>query len=144
MKAWFLRTWLVFLCATMAIAIGQTSRATEVLTRKGMRSRNVKPSLAGSRFVAALAMFVAGLGLMPSMVVAQHDYVIEPIAEMKVKQLSKGDLYWHVESFPTLEAAKAAAPLYRWNPDTISYEGLPSLTSFIPSFSVRHKRIGTA
>jgi quercetin dioxygenase-like cupin family protein len=48
---------------------------------------------------------------------------------MKVKQLPKGELFWRVESFPTSDEAKAAAPLYRWNPDTVSYDGLPSLTA---------------
>ncbi|MGA8820084.1 MAG: cupin domain-containing protein [Xanthobacteraceae bacterium] len=48
---------------------------------------------------------------------------------MKVKQLPKGPLYWRVESFPTLDQAKAAASKYRWNPDTVSYEGWPSLTA---------------
>ena len=89
----------------------------------------MKPSLAGGRAVAALASFVAGLCLMSSMALAQQKYVVEPVAEMKVKQLPKGDLFWHVESFLTLDAAKAAAPPYRWNPDTVSYEGLPSLTA---------------
>jgi len=86
-------------------------------------------SLAGRRFVAAQALVVAGLCLMPPVVLAQQNYVVQPVAEMKVKQLPKGDLFWHVESFPTLDAAKAAAPPYRWNPDTVSYEGLPSLTA---------------
>ena len=36
---------------------------------------------------------------------------------MKVKPLPKGELFWRVESFPTLDEAKAAAPPYRWNPD---------------------------
>ncbi len=89
----------------------------------------MKLSLTGGRSLAALVMFVAGLCLMPSMVVAQQSYVIEPIAEMKVKRLPTGDLFWRVESFPTLDAAKAAAPPYRWNPDTVSYDGLPSLTA---------------
>ena len=70
----------------------------------------MKLSLSGSRPVAALVMFVAGLWLMPSMVAAQQKYVVEPIAEMKVKQLPKGELFWRVESFPTLDAAKTAAP----------------------------------
>jgi hypothetical protein len=56
-------------------------------------------------------------------------YVVKPIAEMKVKQLPKGPLYWRVENFPTLAQAKAAASVYRWNPDTVSYDGLPSLTA---------------
>jgi quercetin dioxygenase-like cupin family protein len=89
----------------------------------------VKLSLTGGRSLTALVVFVARLCLMPSMVVAQQGYVIKPIAEMKVKELPKGDLFWRVESFPTLDAAKAAAPPYRWNPDTVSYDGLPSLTA---------------
>jgi hypothetical protein len=48
---------------------------------------------------------------------------------MKVKQLPKGELFWRVESFLTLDEAKAAAPPYRWNPDTVSYDGLPLLTA---------------
>jgi hypothetical protein len=60
---------------------------------------------------------------------AEVQYVVKPIAEMKVKQLPKGPLYWRIENFPTLERAKAAAGEYRWNPDTVSYEGLPSLTA---------------
>jgi quercetin dioxygenase-like cupin family protein len=74
-------------------------------------------------------MFVAGLWLMPSMVAAEQQYIVKPIAEMKVKQLPKGELFWRVESFPTLDVAKAAASPYRWNPDTVSYDGLPSLTA---------------
>ena len=70
----------------------------------------MKLSLSGGRSVAALVMFVAGLWLMPSMVAAQQKYIVEPVAEMKVKQLPKGELFWRVESFPTLDAAKAAAP----------------------------------
>lgn len=82
----------------------------------------------GSPLVAGLAI-VTGLWLMPSMVVAQEKYVVEPVAEMKVEQLPKGELFWRVESFPTLDKAKAAALPYRWNPNTVSYDGLPTLTA---------------
>ena len=71
---------------------------------------------------------VAGLLAAPA-VAADVKYVVKPIAEMKVKELPKGSLYWRVENFPTLDQAKAAAGTYRWNPDTVSYEGLPSLTA---------------
>lgn len=91
----------------------------------------MKLSLSGDRLVAALVIFVTGLWLMPSTVAAQQKYIVEPIAEMKVKQLPKGELFWRVESFPTLDAAKTAAPSYRWNPDTVSYDGLPSLSAEI-------------
>ena len=84
------------------------------------------------RFAARFAMPVAcsaGLLLGSSVWAAEVKYVVKPIAEMKVKQLPKGPLYWRVESFPTLDQAKAAASKYRWNPDTVSYEGWPSLTA---------------
>ena len=86
-------------------------------------------SVSAGRSAATLLMFAAGLWLMASVVAAQEKYTVEPVAEMKVKQLPKGDLFWRVESFPTLDAAKAAAPSYRWNPDTVSYDGLPSLSA---------------
>ena len=75
--------------------------------------------------IGAIAIF--GLQHLPA--VAQAQYVVRPIAEMKVKLLPKGPLYWRIENFPTLETAKSAAPSYRWNPDTVSYDGLPTLTA---------------
>src|SRR5262245_6526723 len=89
-------------------------------------------TLIGDRFaiIFALSCF-SGIVLLssPSRVAAQAKYVVQPVAEMKVKQLPKGELFWRVESFPTLDKAKTAAPPYRWNPDTVSYDGLPSLTA---------------
>ncbi len=72
---------------------------------------------------------VVGLLLPPAVEAEDAPYVVKPIAEMKVKQLPKGTLYWRVENFPTLDQAKAAAGQYRWNPDTVSYDGWPSLTA---------------
>jgi len=77
----------------------------------------------------AIPVICAGLLLPPSTRAADVQYVVKPVAEMKVKQLPKGPLYWRVENFPTLEQAKAAAGEYRWNPDTVTYEGWPSLTA---------------
>jgi hypothetical protein len=71
----------------------------------------------------------AGLLLPLSTRAEDVQYVVKPIAELKVKQLPKGPLYWRVENFPTLDQAKAAAGEYRWNPDTVTYEGWPSLTA---------------
>jgi hypothetical protein len=79
--------------------------------------------------IAFPAVCVVGLLLPPSIWAADVRYVVKPIAEMKVKQLPKGPLYWRVENFPTLDQAKAAASKYDWNPDTVSYDGLPSLTA---------------
>ncbi len=79
--------------------------------------------------VAIPVIYVVGLLLPPSTWAAEAPYVVKPVAEMKVKQLPKGPLYWRIENFPTLDQAKAAAGEYRWNPDTVSYEGSPSLTA---------------
>ena len=84
--------------------------------------------LAAVRVVIPL-VYVAGLLLPPSGWAAQVRYVIKPIAEMRVRQLPRGPLYWRVENFPTLDQAKAAASKYRWNRDTVSYGGWPSMTA---------------
>jgi len=84
------------------------------------------------RFAAGIAIpVIYGVALLApaSAQAADVKYVVKPIAEMKVKELPKGPLYWRVENFPTLDKAKAAASVYRWNPDTVSYDGLPSLTA---------------
>lgn len=86
-------------------------------------------SRAGKAAAFTLSFFLIGGLSATSPVAAQARYVVAPVAEMKIKQLPKGPLYWRVEYFPTLQAAKAAAPPYRWNPDTVSYDGLPSLTA---------------
>jgi hypothetical protein len=79
--------------------------------------------------IAIPVVCVVGLLLPRSSGAADVRYVVKPIAEMKVKQLPKGPLYWRVENFPTLDQAKAAASKYDWNPDTVSYDGWPSLTA---------------
>src|SRR5579862_4402581 len=79
--------------------------------------------------VAIPVIYGAGLLLSPAAWAEDAPYVVKPVAEMKVKELPKGPLYWRVERFPTLQQAKAAAPAYRWNPDTVTYEGWPSLTA---------------
>lgn len=79
--------------------------------------------------LAIPVIYLMGLLLPPSASAADVRYVVKPIAEMKIKQLPKGPLYWRVENFPTLDQAKAAADEYRWNPDTVTYEGWPSLTA---------------
>ena len=91
----------------------------------------MRPLISGGQCAVILALSFLGIGLLsaPSPVVAQAQYIVQPVAEMKVKQLPNGELFWQVESFPTLDEAKAAAPPYRWNPDTVSYDGLPSLTA---------------
>jgi hypothetical protein len=84
--------------------------------------------LSAARFAIPVICLV-GLSLPRSTSAADVQYVVKPIAEMKVKQLPKGPLYWRVENFPTLDKAKSAAGEYRWNPDTVSNSGWPSLTA---------------
>ena len=93
----------------------------------------VSPPMRGACTTPWLAR--AATGLLAAIVVSaaalasEARYVVKPLAEMKVKQLPNGPLFWRVENFPTLEAAKAAAVPFRWNPDTVSYEGSPSLVA---------------
>jgi len=82
----------------------------------------------GCRAAIPLACAI-GLLPSPSTAATQVKYAVKPIAELKVKELPKGPLYWRIENFPTLAQAQAAAGTYRWNPDTVSYQGLPSLTA---------------
>jgi hypothetical protein len=50
-----------------------------------------------------LALSFLGIGALsaPSPVAAEAQYIVQPVAEIKVK----GELFWRVESFPTLEKA---------------------------------------
>ena len=89
----------------------------------------MKRFLSGDRPVAALVMFVAGLWLMPSMVAAQQKYIVKPVAEMKVKQLPKGELFWRVESFRRWMRRRPLHHRIAGIPDTVSYDGLPSLAA---------------
>jgi hypothetical protein len=77
------------------------------------------------------ALAVVELALAPLEAAAQGTYVVKPVAELKTRQLPPGPLYWRIENFPTLEQAKAAAGPYRWNPDTVSYDGSPSIAAEI-------------
>jgi len=94
------------------------------------RSRsNPKNTMSTILLPSAVAMAISLLAPLPA--AAQGKYVVKPIAEMKVKELPRGPLYWRIENFPTLAQAKAAAGPYRWNPDTVSYNGSPWLAAEI-------------
>ncbi|MGH8638877.1 MAG: hypothetical protein ACREUZ_17215 [Burkholderiales bacterium] len=86
-----------------------------------------KPLAVVCLFLTILTIVLAPL--MPATAQAQGKYLVKPITEMKVRQLPDGPLYWRVELFPSLEEAKAAAGAGRWNPDTVSYDGSPSLVA---------------
>jgi hypothetical protein len=85
------------------------------------------------KFISAsfLLLFSAMAGLAPLSAAAQGQYLVKPVVEMKIKELPRGPLYWRVENFPALAEANAAAASYRWNPDTVSYHGSPSLVAEI-------------
>jgi quercetin dioxygenase-like cupin family protein len=72
---------------------------------------------------------LVGLALAPRQASAQEKYNVKPIAELKTRQLPAGPLYWRIENFSSLKEAQSAAGSYKWNPDTVSYDGLPSLAA---------------
>ena len=80
------------------------------------------------QLIIALLLVLAP-ALLPAAAADGQRYVVKPVVEMKIKQLPPGPLYWRVETFPTLDQAKAAAGRFRWNPDTVSYEGSPALAA---------------
>ena len=60
-----------------------------------------------TRILAGLALALAALGL-----AAQTPLKIQPLAEKKVAQLPPDPLFWRIENFPTLDAARAAGGEY--------------------------------
>jgi hypothetical protein len=52
---------------------------------------------------------------------AAPKYVVKPVAEKKIAKLPDGPLYWRVETFPTLVAAKAAVGPDGWDPAEVRY-----------------------
>src|SRR5690242_11873240 len=52
-------------------------------------------------------LVVAWAAALPA--VAQQPLVIKPLAEKKVGELPRGDLFWRIETFGTLEQANAVA-----------------------------------
>lgn len=85
-------------------------------------------AIADTRRVLALGLALCATGwALPA--TGQARYIVKPVAEMKIKQLPDGPLYWRVENFPTVEQARTAAGPHRWNPDTVRYEGSPSLVA---------------
>ena len=81
-----------------------------------------------SRRAVALALSLSAIALLsPMPSAAQAVYVVKPVAQKKVKQLPPGPLFWRVESFPTLEDARAAVGPDGWNPASVRYETTMSL-----------------
>lgn len=58
-------------------------------------------------FLALALAPVAGTGSQAAQPMPSA-FLVEPIAERRVARLPDGPLYWHIETFPTLAAARAA------------------------------------
>jgi len=85
---------------------------------------NFELQLSAAVFVVALV----SASTLPTVAAAQvPTYVVKPVAEKKVKQLPEGPLFWRVENFETLTAAKAAVGPDGWNPATVRYETTTAL-----------------
>jgi hypothetical protein len=72
-------------------------------------SMRLPTSVLRHSIVTVLAAGAIGLILWPSISLAQGKFEIKPVAEMKVKELPPGSLYWRLETFATLGEAQAAA-----------------------------------
>ena len=90
---------------------------------------NSHRSSSGGLISLAILTFFGISALMPFPAIAQAKYVVKPVAEIKIKQLPNGPLYWRIENFPSVADAKAATGPFRWNPDTVSYDGSPWLVA---------------
>ena len=85
----------------------------------------------GALWASILLSTVAAAPFVPSPAAAQERYSVKPVVEMKLKQLPPGPLFWRIENFPTLAQAQAAAGGFRWNPNSVAYEGFPALAAEI-------------
>lgn len=85
----------------------------------------MKPLL--TRFAVILLSVSALSAPLPSAAAPAQKYVVEPLAQKKLKELPAGPLYWRVETFPTVADAKAAVGPDGWNPAAVRYETTTSL-----------------
>lgn len=80
-----------------------------------------------ARFAIVVLSLSAGLWPMPSFAAPDGKYVVEPVAQKKLKELPAGPLYWRLETFPSLTDARAAVGPDGWNPAAVRYETTTSL-----------------
>jgi hypothetical protein len=59
--------------------------------------------------IGVVAVLMSALCTLPPAATAQPKFVINPVAEKKLKELPAGPLYWQIENFPELAQAQAAA-----------------------------------
>ena len=69
-------------------------------TLKARCLRGLKAAIAASSLVAVTAV--------PALAQSSGEFVVTKMAEKTVSELPEGELYWHVETFASLDAAKAA------------------------------------
>lgn len=74
----------------------------------------------------AIVMLTMPLLPLPTLAAGQK-YVVEPVAQKKLRQLPDGPLYWRLETFATLAEAKAAVGPDGWNPAAVRYETTTAL-----------------
>ena len=67
------------------------------------------------------------LSSLPALAAPEQRYVVEPVAQKKIRELPPGPLYWRVEKFPTLTDARAAVGPDGWNPASVQFETTTSL-----------------
>jgi len=67
------------------------------------------------------------LSSLPALAAPEQRYVVEPVAQKKIKELPPGPLYWRVEKFSTLNDARAAVGPDGWNPASVQFETTTSL-----------------
>jgi len=59
--------------------------------------------------IRIITVLVLGAVCLPPAAIAQQELVVKPLIEKKVAELPSGELFWRVETFPSLEQARAAA-----------------------------------
>ena len=69
------------------------------------------------------------LSSLPALAAPEQRYVVEPVAQKKIKELPPGPLYWRVEKFSTLNDARAAVGPDGWNPASVQFETTTSLVA---------------
>jgi quercetin dioxygenase-like cupin family protein len=57
----------------------------------------------------AIALLISACASRPEELPASPDFVVENAGERTLDELPAGDLYWRIETFPSLAAARAAA-----------------------------------
>jgi hypothetical protein len=85
----------------------------------------MKRLLMHAGIVVALAF--GSLSSLHALAAPEQKYVVEPVAQKKIKELPAGPLFWRVETFATLTDAKAAVGPDGWNPASVRYETTTSL-----------------